>query len=185
MKKNLKIILMAVAYLATFILGAASGAIHPACYAYIGALLPLLTAFIYLYTCTLLQRFGAATVLNGFILVLFLIAGEADVAFVVGIVLLTALAEIIRKAKSNDTLKCVRWSFLPFAYSFFAYTIHWWTDTEGSLAAAVEEMPEGYDQLMLPVIDNIPVLVGVMLLTFPVALLAMRLAEKALKKRDI
>ncbi len=38
---------------------------------------------------------------------------------------------------------------------------------------------------MLPVIDNIPVLVGVMLLTFPVALLAMRLAEKALKKRDI
>lgn len=42
---------MAIAYLALFILGAWSGAIHPACYAYIGAVLPLVSAFIYLYTC--------------------------------------------------------------------------------------------------------------------------------------
>ena len=181
MKKAFKVLLMAIAYLATFILGAASGSIHPACYAYVGALLPLLTAFIYLYTCTLLPRFGAATVLNGFILVLFLIAGEADIAFVIGIVVLTALAEIIRKANGYDSFKGVRWSFVPFAFSFFAYTAHWWTDTEGSLAAAVEEMPAGYDQLMLPVIDNIPVLVVVLVLTIPVAILAMRLATKAIK----
>ena len=181
MKKAFKVLLMAVAYLATFILGAASGAIHPACYAYVGALLPLLTAFIYLYTCTLLPRFGAATALNGFILVLFLIAGEADIAFVIGIVVLTALAEIIRKANGYDSFKGVRWSFVPFAFSFFAYTAHWWTDTEGSLKAAVEEMPAGYDQLMLPVIDNIPVLVVVLVLTIPVAILAMRLATKAIK----
>lgn len=50
MKPVFKVILMAVAYLATFILGASSGAIHPACYAYIGALLPVIFAFIYLYT---------------------------------------------------------------------------------------------------------------------------------------
>lgn len=50
MKPVFKVILMAVAYLATFILGAASGAIHPACYAYIGVLLPVISAFIYLYT---------------------------------------------------------------------------------------------------------------------------------------
>ena len=37
MKPVFKVILMAVAYLATFILGATSGIIHPACYAYIGA----------------------------------------------------------------------------------------------------------------------------------------------------
>ncbi len=66
MKTAIKIILMAVAYLATFILGATSGIIHPACYAYVGVLLPLLTAFIYLYTCTLIRGFGAATALNGF-----------------------------------------------------------------------------------------------------------------------
>ena len=47
-------------------------------------------------------------------------------------------------------MKGVRWSFIPFAFSFFAYTLHWWTDTEGSLAAAVEEMPAGYDELMKP-----------------------------------
>lgn len=182
-KKVAIIVLMAVAYLATFILGATSGIIHPACYAYVGVLLPLLTAFIYLYTCTLLPHFGAATALNGFVTVLFLIAGEADVAFLIGIVVLTALAEIIRKANGYNTLKGVRWSFLPFAFSFFAYTAHWWTDTETSLAAAVEEMPAGYDDLMKPVIDNIPMLVVVLILTIPVALLAIRLAERAMKKQ--
>lgn len=183
MKKAIRIILMAVAYLATFILGAMSGIIHPACYAYVGALLPLLFAFIYLYTCTLVRGFGAATVLNGFILVLFLIAGEADVTYIIGVVALTALAEIIRKVNGYDTLKGVRWSFIPFAFSFFAYSSHWWTDTEGSLAAAIEEMPAGYDELMKPVIENVPVLVVVLVLTIPVAILAMRLAERALKKQ--
>lgn len=181
-KKVAIIVLMAVAYLATFILGAASGAIHPACYAYVGAVLPILTAFIYLYTCTLIPRFGAATVLNGFILVLFLIVGEADLFCVIGMVVLTALAEILRKAKGYEMLKSVRWSFVPFAFSFFTYTSHWWTDTEGSLAAAVEEMPAGYDQLMLPVIENIPMLIVVLVLTIPIAILAMRLAERVMKK---
>lgn len=174
--------LMAVAYLAIFILGASSGMIHPMCYAYIGALLPLLFSFVYLYTATLMPRFGVATLLNGFLLVLFLLSGEADGAFIIGMVVLTALSEIIRKVKGYNTLKGVRWSFVPFAFSFFAYTLHWWTDTEGSLAAVVEEMPAGYDELMKPVIDNIPMLVVAMILTIPVAILAMRLAERAMKK---
>lgn len=173
---------MAVAYLVCFILGATSGLIHPACYAYVGAVLPLLFALIYLYTCTMIRGFGAATVLNGFIFLLFLLAGEADTAFIIGIIILTALAEVIRYFCKYDTIKGVRWSFVPFAFSFFAYTMHWWTDTEGSLAAAVEEMPAGYDQLMKPVIDNVPMLIVVMALTIPIAILAMRLAEKALKK---
>lgn len=175
-------LLMAVAYLAIFILGASSGMIHPMCYAYIGALLPLLFSFVYLYTATLMPRFGVATLLNGFLLVLFLLSGEADGAFIIGMVVLTALSEIIRKVKGYNTLKGVRWSFVPFAFSFFAYTLHWWTDTEGSLAAAVEEMPAGYDELMKPVIDNIPMLVVAMILTIPFAILAMRLAERAMKK---
>ena len=182
LKKVAVVFLMAVAYLATFILGATSGIIHPACYAYVGALLPLLTALVYLYTCTLIRGFGAATALNGFVAVLFLIVGEADVAFLVGVVVLTALAEILRRIKGYDTKMGVRWSFVPFAFSFFAYTAHWWTDTDGSLAAAVREMPAGYDQLMLPVIDNIPMLIVVLVLTIPVAILAMRLAERCLKK---
>ena len=180
MKPVFKVILMAVAYLATFILGATSGIIHPACYSYVGAVLPLLTAFIYLYTCSVIRGFGAATALNGFVFVLFLIAGEADTTYIIGTIVLTALAEIIRYFCKYDTLKGVRWSFIPLAFSFFAYTAHWWTDTEGSLAAAVEEMPAGYDQLMIPVIDNIPVLVFVLVLTIPVAILAMRLAERVL-----
>ena len=181
MKPVFKVILMAVAYLATFILGAASGAIHPACYAYIGVLLPVLSAFIYLYTCSIIRGFGAATALNGFIFVLFLIAGEADPGYMVATVVITALAELLRKLFGYDT-KGVRWSFIPFAFSFFAYISHWWTDTEGSLAAAVEEMPEGYDQLMIPVIENIPVMIAVFVLTVPVAMLSMRLAERSLKK---
>jgi hypothetical protein len=183
MKPVFKVILMAIAYLATFILGATSGIIHPACYAYVGVLLPFLTALIYLNTCTIIRGFGAATALNGFVFVLFLIAGEADTAYIIGTIILTALAEIIRYFCKYDTLKGVRWSFIPLAFSFFAYTSHWWFDTEGSLAAAVEEMPAGYDQLMVPIINNIPVLIIVLVLTIPVAILAMRLAERALPKR--
>jgi hypothetical protein len=183
MKPVFKVILMSFAYLATFILGAASGAIHPVCYAYIGALLPLVFAFIYLYTCSIIRGFGAATTLNGFILVLFLIAGEADNSYIIGTIVLTTLAEIIRYYCKYDTLKGVRWSFIPLAFSFFAYTTHWWFDTEGSLAAAIEEMPAGYDQLMIPIINNIPMLIVVLILTIPVAILAMRLAERSLKKQ--
>ena len=74
-------------------------------------------------------------------------------------------------------------TIIPFALSFFAHTAHWWTDTEGSLAAAVEEMRPGYDQLMIPIINNVPVLIVVIVLTIPVAILAMRLAEKVLNKQ--
>ena len=50
-----------------------------------------------------------------------------------------------------------------------------------ALAAAVAEMPAGYDQLMKPVIENIPALIVALILTFPIALLSMRLAEKVVK----
>ena len=62
MKPVFKVILMAVAYLVTFILGATSGAIHPVCYAYVGALLPFIFAFIYLYTCTLIRGFAGSVI---------------------------------------------------------------------------------------------------------------------------
>ena len=174
---------MAIAYLAAFVIGASSGIISPKCYAYIGALMPLLFAFIYLYTSTFVRSFGVATALNGILLLLLLIAGEADWALVVGFIILSALSETIRCRQGYDTIKGIRLSFLPFAYSFFAYTAHWWTDTEGSLAAAVEEMPAGYDQLMIPVIENIPMLIVALVITLPVAMLAIRLAERSMKKQ--
>ncbi|MBO4776941.1 MAG: MptD family putative ECF transporter S component [Bacteroidales bacterium] len=182
-KSTFHIFISAIGYLAMFLLGATSGIIHPACYAYIGAIMPLFFACVYLYVAANLRCFGTATILNGFLFVVGLLTGEADATFIVGIILLTAFAEIIRFLYSYDTLKGVRWSFVPFAFSFFAYTAHWWTDTEGSLAAAVEEMPAGYDELMKPVIDNIPVLIVVLILTIPVAILGMRIAEKLLKKQ--
>ena len=36
---------------------------------------------------------------------------------------------------------------------------------------------------MIPVINNVPVLIVVIVLTIPIAILAMRLAEKVLKKQ--
>ena len=183
MKPAFKVLLMAFAYLVAFVLGSLTGLIHPMCYAYVGALLPLLFAFIYLYTSTFVRSFGVATTLNGILLLLLIIAGEADWALVVGFIILSALSETIRCRQGYDTIKGIRLSFLPFAYSFFAYTAHWWTDTQGSLAAAVEEMPAGYDQLMIPVIENIPMLIVVLLITLPVAILAIRLAERSMKKQ--
>lgn len=182
MNNVLKLLLMGIAYLAIFILGATSGIIHPMCYAYIGALLPLLFSFVYLYTTKIIKGFGVPTFLNGFILVLFLLAGEADWTLVIGFVALTALSEILRYFLGYNTKKGIRWGFVPFAFSFFAYTLHWWTDTEGSLAAAVEEMPAGYDEMMKPVIDNVPMLIVVLLLTIPISIFAIRIAERTCKK---
>lgn len=182
MDKILKIGLLELAYLAIFILGGTSGLIHPMCYAYVGALLPLLFALVYLPTACTIQKFGAATVLNGFLLVLFWIAGEADLSLVIGLVLLTAIAEVVRFVCGYTNIKGIRWSFIPFALSFFAYTAHWWTDTEGSLAAAVAEMPAGYDVMMKPVIDNTPALIAVILLAIPVSIVSMRIAEKLMEK---
>lgn len=177
-----RILIAAVIYLLLFVLGAASGAIHPACYAYAGAVLPILFSFVYLYTAANMKCFGAAAVLNGFVLILGLIAGEGNLVLIIGMLLLAALAELIRKRCGYDTLKGVRRSFLPFAFSFFTYTAHWWSDTEGSLAAAVEEMPAGYADKMEQVINNIPVLIIVLVITVPIAILSMRLVEKAMKK---
>ena len=42
-------------------------------------------------------------------------------------------------------------------------------------------MVRNFDQMMIPVINNIPVLIVVLVLTIPVAILSMRLAERALK----
>ena len=177
-----RILIAAVIYLILFVLGATCGLIHPACYAYVGTFLPILFSFVYLYTAANMRFFGAAAVLNGVVLILGLIAGEGNWAFVVGMILLAALAELIRKLCGYDTRKGLRRSFIPFAFSFYAYSAHWWTDTEGSLAAAVEEMPAGYAEKMEPVIHNIPLLIVMLVLTIPVSILAMRLAETVMKK---
>ena len=175
MKKTpvFRIAIAAVIYLALFPLASACGLIHPACYAYVGTLAPILFGFVYLYTAANLQSFGAAAILNGFTLIIGLIAGEGNLTFVVGMIVLALAAELVRKLQGYDTLKGVRRSFIPLAFSFYAYSAHWWTDTEGSLAAAVEEMPAGYA----------PILIVMLILTIPVALLGIRLAEKAMKKQ--
>ncbi len=185
MKKGsiLPVLIAAIAYVAMYPLASSSGLIHPVCYAYVGTLLPLLFAFVYLTAAASMQCFGAAAVLNGVLLAVGLATGGADWSFIAGSILLTLIAEGLRKARGYDTLAGVRLSFLPFAYSFYAYTAHWWTDTEGSLAAAVEEMPAGYADKMVPVIDNVPLLIVMLILVIPAAILGMRLAEKTLKKQ--
>lgn len=177
-----RILIACVAYLLLFILGSSSGAIHPACYAYIGALLPFLFSFVYLYTAANVPSFGAAAILNGFVLIVGSIAGEGNLALIVGLVGLAAIAELVRKLNGYDTLKGVRRSFIPFGFSFFTYTAHWWTDTEGALAA-VEEMPTGYADKMAAVIENIPALIVALILTVPAAIIGMRIAERIMKKQ--
>ena len=178
-----RVLFAAIIYLVLFVLGSTCGLIHPACYAYVGTFLPLLFSFVYLYTAAEMQCFGAALVLNGFTLIIALVAGEGNLPLVVGLLLLTVIAELVRKRNGYETLRGVRRSFIPLAFSFYAYAAHWWTDTAGSLAAAVEEMPAGYAEKMEGVIHNIPILILMLVLTVPVAVLGMRLAERAMKKQ--
>jgi hypothetical protein len=44
-------------------------------------------------------------------------------------------------------------------------------------------MPAGYDAMMKPVIDNIPMLIAVVFLTIPVAIIGMRIAERLMKNQ--
>ena len=176
-----KIAAAAVVYLILYLLAATSGLIHPACFAYAGTVLPLFTAFVYLFVAANHQGFGAAAILNGFVLLIALLLGEADMTLIVGTVLAAGLAELVRAACGYDTLKGVRLSFIPFAFSYYAYVGHWWTDSAATLQAAAEEMSPAYAELVAPIIDNIPLLVVMLVLVIPVAILGMRLAEKGLK----
>ena len=176
-------VIAAVIYPIIIVLCSTCGLIHPARYAYVGTLFPLLAAFVYFYLAAEHQKFGAATILNVIVMILAFVGGEGNAPLYIGLVLLTAAAEIIRKIFGYDTLKGVRLSFIPMAFSFYAYAIHWWTNTEESLAEAVEEMPAGYADKMASVIDNIPGLVIAMVLAIPVAILGIRLAGKVFKKQ--
>ena len=182
-KKVLGIAIAAVLWLVIFVIGATSGLLGPAVYAYAGTFVPLLFAFVFLYVAANLQTFGAAVILNGVALVLGTIAGEGNAMFTAGLLILAIAAEAIRETCGYDTKKGVRLSFIPMAFSFYAYSGHWWTETEDALAAAVEEMPAGYADAMAQVIENIPMLLIMLALTIPVAILAIRLAEKVMKKQ--
>ena len=184
MKKSVVAGLLAalVIYPFLYVVGSGCGLINPACYAYVGTFMPLLFSFVYLLAAANLRSFGAAAILNGVVLAVGLIAGEGNPAMIIGLIVLALLAELIRGMNGYDTRKGVSRSFLPFAFSFYAYTAHWWTNTEESLAAAVEEMPAGYADQMAAVIRNIPVLIIMLVLTVPVAYLGIRIAERVLKK---
>ena len=182
-KFNWKIIPAAATYILLFVLCSSCGLIHPACYAYAGTLMPLLGAFIYLFACSEMQCFGTTAALNGILLAVGLAAGEGNAALVIGLILISVLSEVIRKKEGYDSIRGVRRSFIPFAYSFYAYSAHWWTDTAGSLAEAVEEMPAGYAEKMEAVIGNIPMLIVMLVLTVPVAFAGIRIAEKVMKKQ--
>lgn len=178
-----RILIAAVVYFLLGILASTSGLIHPACYAYSGTVLAFLWSFVYLYVAANMQCFGAAAILNGVALLVALLMGEGDAPLLIGMILFAALAEIIRKMNGYDTLRGVRRSYIPLAFSFYSFTAHWWTDTEGSLQAAVEEMRPGYDAMMRPVIANIPALVIALVLVIPLAILGMKLAETVMKKQ--
>ena len=184
MKKTpvVRIIICLAVYLGLFLLGASSGAIHPVCFVGAGTVLAFCFAFVYYFVAANMRCFGAAALMNVFVLVIGLLAGEGNPPLIIGLLVLAALAEIIRKAGGYGTRAGVRRSFIPMAFSFWAYSAHWWTDTEGTLAAAVEEMPAGYADKLAGVIANTPLFIVLLILTAVVAVLAIRLAEKAMKK---
>ena len=100
-----QILLAMLIYLALFVLASSCGLIHPACYAYAGTFVPILFAFVYLYAAANIQCFGAALLLNGFVLLIGLIAGEGNLPFVVGLIVLALLAEFIRRLRQYRIIR--------------------------------------------------------------------------------
>ena len=92
-----RLLLAALIYLGLFVLASSCGLIHPACYAYAGTFVPILFSLLYLYTASTLRGFGAALLLNGFVLIVGLIMGEGNPPMIIGLLLLALAAELIRK----------------------------------------------------------------------------------------
>ena len=177
------IALAVLAYIVMAVLASTSGLIHPVCYAYSGTVLPLFWGMSYLYSAANIRRFGAAALLNGASLIAALLIGENDPVLITGTIVLAVIAEIIRKLCGYDTIKGVRLSFIPLAFTFYSFVAHWWTDTEGSLEEAVEIMPSGYADKMEIVIGNVSLLAVMLVLVIPAAVIGMRIAEKVMKKQ--
>ena len=119
-----RLLLAALIYLGLFVLASSCGLIHPACYAYAGTFVPILFSLLYLYTASTIQGLGAALLLNGFVLIVGLIMGEGNPPMIIGLILLALAAELIRKLCGYETLRGVLLSFIPLAFSFYAYSRH-------------------------------------------------------------
>lgn len=179
----LRILISVIIYLVLIVLCSTCGLIHPACYAYVGTIFPLFLSFVYLWVASRMQYFGAAAILNVLVLGIGLIAGEGNQAFIIGMLVLAGASELLRLFCGYKTLSGIKWSFIPLAYSFYAYVFHWWTEPDDSLAEALEMFGQDYVDKMSSVISNTPVLVLMLLLVIPVAIYSMKLAQKVLKKQ--
>jgi len=156
-----KVVLLAIAHLALYVVSLVSGDLYPRYYVHIGAVLPLLLAFVYLSAASTIRRFGAAAILNGCVLLFAVVSGKADFTFLITLCLLTIATEILRFVFGFDTLKGVHWSFIPFAFSFFVFS-----DPE----------------LRLLMQRSLLLLAVMILLTVATAVVGMWLAEKVLGK---
>lgn len=187
MKKNSwwKLLIALAIYAVLVCLCASAGLIDAACFAYIGTIFPLFFAFLYLFVAAQIKTFGAASFLNGFFLIMAIILGEADLPLILGLIIFTTAAEIIRKIIGYEKLSGVKWSFVPLAYTFYAFSSHWWLDTKGTLEEARESMREGYADRIAQVVSNIPALVIALILVIPIAILGIFLATKIMKKNCI
>lgn len=184
-KSILKVSVCALIYLALAFLGSSSGLIHPACFAYAGTVLAFLWSFIYFYAAANWQRFGVATIMNAVVLAACLILGEGNVALYVILGGVTVLSELIRFLLKYDTIRGTVWSYIPMGLSFFGYVAHWWTETEGSLEEALEEMPEGYALKMENVINSNIGIVMAVIIALILGYVGITLAQKLMKKQAV
>ncbi len=184
MKKLLlwQVPLASLIYLVLLMACSATGLIHPFCYAYVGTVFPIFFSFIYFFISSRWQCFGAAITLNSILLVILIAFGEGGTPLIIGLIVLALISEVIRFLVGYTSMKGITFSFIPLAYSFYAYSIHWWTDTAESLEEAVEEMRAGYDAQMVQVIQNYPLLFIMLILVIPVAVLSIIMVRKIMKK---
>ena len=99
-----RILLAAIVYFILCLLGSTSGLLGPACFAYVGTILAFFFSFVYLYVAANMRCFGAAAFLNGFVLIIGLLWGEGDLPLVFGLLMLAAIAVLIRKINGYETL---------------------------------------------------------------------------------
>jgi len=139
--KNLvSIFLFTLIYLVMIFAVGCTGMIHPLFWAYFSVTAALITWFPYVNLMNRVKGFGAAAVPCAVLLLLSLIAGEADKQSAIIIIVVAVAAELVSFITGFHSKKAYILSYGIFALVPMAYTLRLWTDRAFCFANASTEM---------------------------------------------
>ena len=145
---TLRILLLAVLYVAANILILNMGAIHPVMFVLYTCISAILLPGLYLAGASQVRGPGVAALYGGMML-LVVIAVDLSWYKVMELSVMILLAEFLRRLFGYESWNGLQWSAIVMCFSNFGYSMCIWLMRDFTYHEALAEMPEGYaDTLM-------------------------------------